>query len=223
MTDHDEIVFRPLFEPSLASRYLGAETREIKRWLQGYKRGSERKKGIVVRNTDDPSAVNFMEFVELLYIKALRGKGVSFDEIRRVYQLLAEEFGYHEYAFARQKTLYVFQKRVLVDFLDQKLEHSGQLAFSEVVHLLGDQIKFVNDLPREWWPLTQERTVVMTPGVCGSAPSCAESRVTTGALYDLYKAEGRRVEPVIRWFGVSERELADAIEFEESIRNRKAA
>jgi uncharacterized protein (DUF433 family) len=214
----DSLLTAPLFDFYLASAYMGAKTREVKRWL-GVEKGS---RGIVPHGSEE--GVNFLEFIELLYIKELRSRhGVPFDEIRHMYEVLRHLHGDTRHPFAREGKIQAGGGRVYVDFASDKIDSRYQMAFKDVVDVLADQICFVEEKPRQWWPMTTKGRVVMEPGVAWSAPAVVSHRISTASIFDLYVAEGRRISPVISWFDVSQEDVEAAVAFEEEMRTRRAA
>lgn len=173
------------------------------------------------KNPSDPY-VNFMDFVELLYLRAMRKAGITFPRIKKAYDTVQDHFGHAIYPLASHGDFYQVGKSLIVAASDgTNFETDGQILLQQVVLDIGNQIKIEDGLPMEWWPLSPERLVVLRPGFNGSNPSV--ENVPTQAVYGLYVAERRQVAPVANWFEITEQAVRDAVEYEEILVLAKAA
>lgn len=217
-------LYRPIWETSLAARHLGAKPADVIRWVQGYPKGDRRMPPIIRRKDPADPYVNFMDFVELLYLRAMRDAGITLPRIKKAYDKLQELFGHDIYPLATHGDFYQLGRDLVIVTKDGgKLNPDSQLLFEEVVLDIGNQIKVEdkNHLPVEWWPLTQQRRVVLRPGFNGSNPSV--ENVPTQAVYGLYVAEKQDIGAVTNWFDISEDAVRDAIVYEEGLVKKKAA
>ncbi|MBM3214901.1 DUF433 domain-containing protein [Candidatus Poribacteria bacterium] len=98
-----------------------------------------------------------------------------------------------------------------------KLLSGGQWVIPDVIKALADEIEFDSstDLAQRWYPPDADRRVVVDPAVSFGSPSVAGTGITTANVYDLYVAEGRKIGPVRRWFGLETDCIEAAICFEE--------
>ena len=67
-----------------------------------------------------------------------------------------------------------------------------------------------------WWPLGRDRTVVVDPQRSFGAPIASQSGIPTATLALAAEREGS-VRAVTRWYRVTEREVRDAIAFEQRL------
>lgn len=207
--------YRPIWDTWLAARHLGAKPSDVKRWVLGYTRGGQHRPPLIKRKDPTCQHVNFMDFVELLYLKAMREAGITLPKIKQVYETIEAHFGHDIYPLARHQDFFKVGKRLLVACEFGKLDASSQFHLEQIVIDLGEQIRVEDGTPVEWWPLKKHRLVVMKPGYNGSNPSA--DRVPTQALHGLYVAENRDIEAVADWFNVSEQAVIDAVEYEEKL------
>jgi uncharacterized protein (DUF433 family) len=67
-----------------------------------------------------------------------------------------------------------------------------------------------------WWPLGEKRLVVLDPTRNFGRPIVARHGVPTEVLASAAKASGS-IGEVTRWFEVAEREVRDAVEYEQRL------
>jgi uncharacterized protein (DUF433 family) len=94
----------------------------------------------------------------------------------------------------------------------------NQFVFTQIISpslYEGVEFNASND-PQRWWPLGKKHVIVIDPERGFGAPIVARSGVPTRILANAMKAEGS-VEFVAKWYEVSEREVRDAVLFEERL------
>ena len=227
----------------LSARRSGAaiqlDLRTAKRWAQGYqfKRGGQTHASPGVMPLALPSSgkevdVTFAEMLTLRLVKGFRSAGLRLQTIKLVAQKASADFNVptpfisrkfrtdgrkvflelREFSAANDEAELQPSERKLIEVL------TGQQAFAEVVEpsLFAD-VEWTDDLASKWWPLGQNRCVVLDPAVLFGAPRLAETRVPTAPVAAAVRAEGggdTAVAAVAEWFGLSTEAVRDAVKFE---------
>jgi uncharacterized protein (DUF433 family) len=101
----------------------------------------------------------------------------------------------------------------------------GQWAIEPLIRDYLEQLEFDDQsgLADAWWPLGRDVPVLITPKRAFGSPTVKTRNLKTSTVFDLYLAEGRHVEPVARWFGLSVDEASVAVRYEEGLDEAKAA
>lgn len=202
----------------------------ISRWTRGY---TYRYKGEVhhtppliawnvEHSADKGPILSFLDLLEVRFLDAFLVRGVSRKAVRIAALNARELLGRHHPFSTRifktdgrsifaEITKGTDDKRLL-DVVKK------QYVFEKIVApYLYEGIEFnaFND-PERWWPLGKKHAVVIDPERGFGAPIVARSGVPTKVLANALKAEGS-VESVAKWYEVSEREVRDAVLFEERL------
>lgn len=219
MTALEAVVQAPLYDVLDLARLLRVDTRRVRYWLT-------RDGTAVIHPLEDEAAANFLDLVELRYAQELLTHRLSLQRIRKIHDDLEARLGHHP--FARHQ-LYVKGKEVFVETQDAGRAHvmqaagGGQMAIGSVIKTVALEIVREKGLAVEWWPMTRLVKVVVNPARAFGAPTVAGHRITTEQVYEMYTAEGRRIEPVLRWFHIPRRLVEDAIKYETSLLRQQAA
>jgi len=72
----------------------------------------------------------------------------------------------------------------------------------------------VTNLARRWFPPEGDQLIVLDPLVCFGKPAILNKGITTENVYDLYVAEGGNKTRICKWFGLDQKEVDAAINFE---------
>ena len=207
-------------------RLTGIPRASIRRWTQGhtYRYGNEvRYTPPAIQSRMEPidgtPALEFQDLLEVRFLNTFREAGVSWKAIRIASQRAKELLGRHHPFSSRifktdGRTILAELVReagdkVLLDLVRDQYE------FERIITpFLYRGIEFDDlDEPRRWWPLGQDRQVVLDPERAFGAPIVPQQGIPTRLLYSTFQAE-RSVELVSHWYGVSAIAVADAIEFE---------
>lgn len=110
--------------------------------------------------------------------------------------------------------------------LQQEVEVAGDRRFTDIVTNQREfdsivtpfllELEFDDGVLR-WWPLGQNRAVVLDPSRNLGQPIVAGGGVQTRILANSVKANDGSVEVVARWFEVAAEEVRDAMEFEKRL------
>jgi len=197
----------------------------ISRWTRGYSfpyHGSRQTTPAIIGRVSDSAEspiLTFADLIEIRFLEAFRQKGVSTKALRIASQRAKELLGRH-HPFSTQ--IFKSDGRTI---LAEITKETGDRALLDI---LGDQFVFetviasylyagldFNELkePARWWPLGNDRSVVIDPRRAFGAPIIARTGVPTKILNSAVNAE-QSVEFVAKWYGVKIDEVTDAVQFE---------
>lgn len=149
--------------------------------------------------------------------------GVSINVIRATITAAAQQFG-KDYPLT-QRAFLTDGKRI---FLNAVEEHTGdqkmidvvgkQFVFSDIIKpSLYTGIEYGADGATRWFPLGDNKTVVLDPACQFGTPIVAERGIPTDTIYASYIAEERDAELVARIFNITPPQVSDAVTFEERL------
>lgn len=219
------LIGRGLYSLPEAERLTGVPRSRIRRWTAGYSfryRGERIYSPPVVAAdlaaVAGAPAIDFADLLEVRFLDAFRRHGVSMPAIRlaaeRAKELLGRHHPFSTKIFKTDGRTIMAEivpgvgDRVLLDLV------RNQFAFEKIVApYLYEGIEF-NRLkePERWWPLGEERRVVLDPHRSFGAPICVEG-VPTQILAGSMQAE-ENAAVVSRLYEVSLDSVNDALSFE---------
>lgn len=207
----------PRYTAAEAARLLGMHASTIRRWLDLSDGG-----GLVVRDRSGEKLASFLDLVEMFIAAELVNKQkLKFGALRNWLREASERVGVG-HPLARQKFL-VESDRLWLD-LDDALVHlgeAGQLGLQQVVRARAESVEFDRSgIASKWWPAGHEAGVVVDPARAFGEPTLSNTRVPIEAVVDLWTAEGERNDVVAKAFGLTEKQVHDAVSFH---RRRMAA
>lgn len=212
-----------------AARLTRVHPSRIRRWVCGYDHGrGERTKhsDAVWKGQMRPEggvvALGFFDLLEVKFVAAFIDAGVTWKTMREAHRSAARELG-TDHPFCTNRFV-TDGRRVLM----RHAEKSGDAAYLDIISQQQEFSRIVAPFIKEldfderqlvcrWWPLGKERGVVLDPGRNFGQPTAMLSGVPTRILAESMKANDRSVAAVARWFEVSDREISDALEFEQSL------
>jgi len=211
-----------------AARLTGVSTGRIRRWLRGYRYTSRQKayaSPALWHGQWEPIghslALGFLDLIEIRFVDAFLKAGVSWAMLRKA----------REKAHAMFKVSHPFCTNHFVtdgrEIFVELHRETGEPSLLEIVkkqQVFAQIIKpFLKELEFEeesgvirWWPLGDKRLVVLDPTRNFGRPIVAPHGVPTETLSNAVKASGSVAE-VTRWFEVAEREVRDAVEYEQRL------
>ena len=222
----------------IAARIAQLAPQTARRWVKGYHypyKGERRHSAPVTYLAQPGTAatrdLTFEELLTLRLVKAFKEKGLGLRTIKKAAEKAATEYEVDNPFITRR-----FRSDGRSVFLD--LDVTG--AQRQLVNVLTDQhqfreivepslfrdVVFVGERPREWRPLGQKRSVIITPNRQFGAPHIAGKGVRTDVVADAVRAEGgddKAISAVAEWFGLTETEVRDAMQFEGEWLTGKAA
>ena len=220
------VIGRGAYSPRDAERLTGVPVHRIQRWAKGYTykyRGEKRYSPPLIAESfardDDELTLDFADMLEIRFLNVFRERGLSWKVIRLAALRAKELLGRH----------HPFSSRIFMT--------DGQTIMTEIVHETGDKnlldivknqyvFKSVvapslyagfefNSLsePTRWWPLGENRRVVIDPARAFGAPIASKSGVPTQVLSNAYNVE-QSYAFVARWYEVEVKEVKDAVKYE---------
>ena len=211
-----------------ASRLTGVSAGRIRRWLRGYSyRWREKTYNLPAlwqaqwEPIGQNIALGFLDLVEVRFVDAFVKAGVTWVMLRRVRQRAQDLFKTSHPFCVRQ---FVTDGRdVFVELHRETGEPSlleivrRQQVFSQIVKPFFKDLEFAQGKGVvRWWPLGSDRLVVLDPTRSFGRPIVAEHGIPTEILAKA-AALCRGNREVARWFEVPEREVRDAVEYEQQL------
>lgn len=228
---HFRYIGRGIYSLPDAERLSGVPRRRIRRWMAGYSyrhEGELRHSSPAIASDlvqpEGTSVVGFVDLLEMRLLDAFRRYGLSWRTIRIAAEHAKELLGRHHPFSSR-----IFKtdgRTILAELVgatgDKHLLDlvRNQWEFEQIVApYLYEGIEY-NDLqePERWWPLGQDRSVVIDPSRSFGAPIVAQEGVPTEVLAHAFDSE-ESIDVVARWYEVSKRAVKDALEFESRLRS----
>lgn len=212
-----------------AARFIGAESRELRRWMQGYsttRDGEKYEYGPLWTSQlvgADIDGVGFRDLVELRFVRTFVAVGVPLVLIRRTIEELRERLG-NEYPFT-STAFKTDGRRIFMEMLDE----NGDKALVDVVKRQNVMAKVIGPSLREgielniddeatrWYPIPRSKTIVFDPDRSFGHPILATSGVPTIAIAEAVKAEGGDMNRVARLYEISTAEVRKALSFEQQV------
>jgi uncharacterized protein (DUF433 family) len=211
-----------------AARLSGVSMGRIRRWLRGYHYRS-RKKAYASpplwqgqwKPIDRSLALGFLDLIEIKFVDAFLKAGVTCATLRQARERAKEMFKVsHPFSTNRFVT---DGREIFVELHRETGQPSlieivrRQAVFAQIIKPFLKELEFVegSGLVR-WWPLGEKRSVVLDPKRNFGRPILARHGVPTEVLASAVRATGSFSE-VARWYEVAEREIEDAVEFEQRL------
>jgi len=215
-----------------ACRLTGVSVQNLRRWARGYNylyRGRERHSPPIIGTGLDQRGpepiLEFRDIVEARFLSAFRRFGVSWSVIRRVaarvHDVLKQTHPFATKLF-RTDGRTILLELVSRDETDHRLVDllHDQYEWERVVkaYLVEERVEFsAAEEPIRWWPLGDDRHVVVDPARAFGAPIVPHEGVQTYLLAKAVGVEGD-VDFVAHWYVVKPEAVRDAVAFENGLR-----
>ena len=198
-----------------AARLVGVPTQTLRRWVLGTSQGRAALPTPPPMVDDEP-ALEFADLISALFIQAFRDEGVSLQHIRHVALNAAREFG-SDRPFSLQR--FATDGRRIYQWLgDEKRGRrlldadTGQHVIVPIFRPLLKKLRYgLTDEAERWYPLGQNRQIVIDPAVALGEPTVRG--VPTRVLYGPVEA-GDSATDVASWYGLTKSEVLAAWNFE---------
>lgn len=216
-----------LYTAADARSLTGVPPARVRRWLRGYAHGAGKEEtwSPPLWRPQLPEIggilhLGFRDLVELRTIDAFRRAGLSLQQLRRAYQTAQKIVGEERpFSSARFKTdgkkLYLQIVRGtgepdLIDLLSRQ-HNFNTVVDPSLKHFEYDEMEAVR-----WWPAAGRKLVVIDPKRAFGRPIVASTGVSTNAVSDAYALE-QSYSRVANDFGISEKEVRAAVDFERAL------
>lgn len=221
-----------IYTLSEVARLTGSHYQRIHSWFLGRSEGPGpildraqlRQKRDLLRPRVDLT-VSFHSLIDALVVSKLREYGVSLQYLRKVYNALSEQFS-QQHPFS-QSNLYTDGKEVFVRFADKFGYEAlmelltNQQSFPPVLEDYLTQIDYDEDtLLAIRWRIAEG--IVIDPRRRYGKPIVATCGVPTVILAAAYKGNDQDVDLVAEWYGVSQLDVTQAVDFEKSLLSEAA-
>ncbi len=229
MSQRHSLVGTGLYSTYEAARLLGLNLRSVNRWLKGSSRKTRSGVSItpplwLLQYWDDEEigdryVLGFKDLMELRVVARLVQQGVALQSVRAVMDIAREQIG----PYPLQSRRFLSDgKRIFMDvvgsggLLDVQ---ARQLVLDSVIRpSLFDGVEFDADgNSRRWFPVPDERVVVLDPARCFGKPILTRTNVATDTLFLSHRAEGGNTDFVSRIWRVTPDEVLAAVAFEERL------
>lgn len=167
--------------------------------------------------------LSFHDLIEVLVVAYFRHQKFSLQRIRRVIGAATQLFK-HPYPFSHVRFKTWENHNLVAEVRTPEWKafafdlESGQILLDFIREKLTTCLDYSDEeLASRWWPLGRTSSVVIDPARQFGQPIVSEAAVPTAALFGAFRGEGS-VHAVAEWFGVSQKSVEDAIEYEEQLR-----
>lgn len=213
-----------------AARFIGAKPRELRRWALGYSQKARSGDKVFssplwstqLANTDI-EGLGFKDLIELRFVHAFRGEGVSMQVIRRTLEVARERFS-APYPFTC-KRFRTDGKRIFMEVVEETGDESlvdVERQQNVIQKVIGPSLREGVELDVQgeaarWFPLHGSKAVVFDPARKFGQPILTDFDVPTIAIVDAVKAEGGNEKRVAKLYGIPPSAVRKAMEFESRV------
>jgi uncharacterized protein (DUF433 family) len=210
-----------------ASRLTGVSRERIRRWLKGYHSNLRNRTYSPLWKPQLPAidnkvALGFLDLIEIKFVGAFLGCGVSWPMIHKVRERAAELYPDVSHPFCT-KQFFTDGQSIITEVQRETGEVSllelatNQHVFAEFTQPFLKQLEFRGGTILErWWPLGVNRHVVVDPKKNFGQPTISQEGIATQVLAASVRANGS-VEEVARWYEISAESVRDAVEYEQTL------
>lgn len=233
MDTSNALIGTGLYPLSKAARLVGADPRNVRRWLQGYSwkykdgRSSSGPLWHLQYEHDEElgheHVLGFHDLLELRTVARFVEHGVSLRVIRATIEAASQYLGRYPLQSSRFLT---DGKGIFLEAVERAGEdphlldvRRRQFVFDAVIRpSLFEGIEYdKTGQAQRWFPVPKRRTVVLDPGVQFGEPIIAGAGVPTDTLYAAYQAEGKDRARVARLYRVTPQAVSAAVGFEQRL------
>ena len=192
-----EILERPLYSVSEASRLLGIESRKLQRWLEGGSVAGRQYPPVIRIEPTGSDVVTWAEFIEAGFLREYRLRDVPLQRIRSFIDELRSKTGV-KYPLAFHQPLVLSRELALTrrfpedDARSERLVvHRGpswQMLWAQAVSVFLDKVDFddVDGVPLRLRPLGKQSPLAIDPDVAFGIPQVGGIR--TEVIAEAYAA-----------------------------------
>ncbi|MGM9487423.1 DUF433 domain-containing protein [Ideonella sp. YS5] len=233
MDTPDALIGTGLYPLRQAARLVGADARNVRRWLRGYSwksRDGRSSSGPLwhLQYEDDEDlggerVLGFQDLLELRTVAKFIGQGVSLRVIRATIDTASEFLGRYP---LQSKRFLTDGKRIFLEAVERSGEdprlmdiRRRQFVFDAVIRpSLFEGIDYdSHGRAQRWFPVPKARIIVLDPQVQFGEPIVAASGVPTDTLYAAYLAEGKDRSRVAKLYRVTPQAVNAAVLFEQRL------
>ena len=231
-----DLLGKGIYSFSSAARIVDAYPQSVRRWSEGYsfkscnRAGRSKSPPLLLTPAiqyDEHSVLTFEQLIEILFVRLFRAQGVAMPVIRaaalRASRLFNSE---HPFAVEGLKTdgrdIFHITPSDVDDLSHAAIAESlakGQMIMADMALPYFKRLRYDNLIASQYWPLGEDRKVVIDPERSFGEPIDASTGTPTRIIYGRYTA-GDPVERIAYWYNASQASVRDAIEFETKARQK---
>jgi uncharacterized protein (DUF433 family) len=213
---------RPAYTAAEAARYARTSAVTARRWLEGYEYKTVWGPRHSTPVTSHPAGERFLTFydlVEVAAIAAAKNAGVKLPRIRAAIEYAQERFKANRPLLLER--FLTDGRDLFLRELDQpepmhvNASQAGQLAFPYIAEVLR-HLDYEAERPVRWWPVGQDRSILVDPRVGFGQPLLYPSGIRTETLVDRWLAD-EPIYGIAEEFGLTPALVEDALRFENKI------
>lgn len=185
---------------------------KVRYWLIEFWEGRFSKDYRYSLGSKDSRSVNFFTLIEFYTFYQLRSKGLSSQQIQKIYNQLSKDLQ-TSYPFAR--TVHTDGRSVWVEALGELVKADGkmQLDLKSLLMPFLDKIEFgTNGLAERFFPLDNSKNIVVDPNHQFGAPTITGTNIKSIVINDFYNS-GESVESICDLYCISEAQVLDVIKY----------
>lgn len=219
--------------PEAARLIRVGSARRIYGWLRGY---PDRQISPLLNRDFEPigedEEVSFLDLMEIRFVMYFREKGVKIKTLRKASEALRKEFETeHPFASSRvlvradQADLFIVTKALeqgAIEADDVKLRSltTDNYVMEAIIRqsiLPGVEFDTASTYIKTWQPIPDAfpKIIVNPKRACGQP--VVERGIPTSTLHGAWKAEGENPDTVADWYGITTRDVLDAVRFEQTL------
>lgn len=209
-----------------AGRLAGISSLSISRWLKGYQSDENWIEPIWEPELDfdekNQVQLTFRDLMEIRFINAFRKAGLPLQTVRALYkkasELIQDTRPFSTADFRTDgKTIFfetINQNRKDSDLLDLK---NDQFNFKKFVEPTFKDIEYKKGLPVIWWPMENNKSIVLDPTRSFGQPIVDEVSIPTATLYNSYLANNRSIKHIAEYYEINPSYVKNALRFEKKL------
>ena len=240
MTRDSSLLHRPVYQMNEAARLLGVPDKTLRRWIDGDRRFERVIEPLIRRERTGETQVTWGEFVEAGFLAECRDKRLPIERLRPLIEALRSRLE-SEYPLAQARPLYTDGRQLLwreqenlrIDrdlFLVVEGSSSDpyQLMLAPVAEQFFSRVEFEppdteRGLAARWHPWPQHPRIVLDPRVAFGLPHIGGVRTEMIAELRVAGESMSTLQSLYGEYGLSRRDLEEAVIFENSLWSRHAA
>ena len=213
----------PAYSNAEASRLTRLTRWRVARWMQGYRYAGKEYRPVIRREGDGQSPyVSFLDLIDMLFVRRFVERGFSIPHLRKALKEAREYLGTPHFA---RNTFFTSSEKIILQMPQDgsmvALLTGGQQAIRDLVKQVFPKLDFEDvtehGFVNRWYPDGRDGHILIDPLICFGRPTIKGRSIATENVYDLYRGENERVEPVQQWFGLPVPEIQAAIRFEAAL------
>jgi len=217
-----EVLGHGVYSFSEAARLVGSSRRRVRTWFVGAPDQQRLVQGDYACASAPGGVLSFLDLIDVCIVSRLRAKNISLQYIRKVHDVLLDEFS-QPHPFSR-RGLFTdsARKKVFLHVADDMGEErlrellSGQHAFPSILLPVLDQVDYDPSslLARRW---NMGSGVTIDPARQYGKPIVESAGIPTSVLAAAFYANEGNAHAVAKWYGVDVGEVRTAVHFEQSL------